>query len=134
VTPHSVYLRTACTLPNRFRIPQDKFDENWLLARNISPATLDSSLRSAGWHFMAIAGDFRKMGFGLTEEAATRRALAFAFTFVCRRYNAAEVESVGVRRILGLKVVTVEIHARHIQQQTVLESIGGKSGQPFATS
>ena len=134
MTPHSVYLRTACTLPNRFRIPQDKFDENWLLARNISPATLDSSLRNAGWHFMAIAGTFRKMGFGLTEEAATRRALAFAFKYIQRRYNAAEVESVGIRRILGLKVVTVEMHARHIQQQTVLESVDGKSGQPFAAT
>jgi hypothetical protein len=129
-----VYLRTACTLPNRFRIPQDKFDENWLLARNISATTFDSSLRNAGWHFIAIAGAFRKMGFGLTEEAATRRALAFAFKYIQRRYNAAEVESVGVRRILGLKVVTVEMHARHIQQQTVIESIGGKSWQPFAAS
>jgi hypothetical protein len=134
VTPHSVYLRTACTLPNHFRIPQDKFDENWLLARNISSATLGSSLRNTDWHFMAITGAFREMGFGLTEEAATRKALASAFKHIQRRYNAAEVESVDVRRILGFKVVTVEMHARHIQEQTVLESIGGKSGQPFATS
>jgi hypothetical protein len=129
-----VYLRTACTLPNRFRIPQDKFDENWVLARDIPSATFDSSLRNAGWHFIAIAGAFRKMGFGLTEEAATRRALAFAFKYIHRRYNAAEVESVGVKSMLGLRVATVELHARHIQQQTVLESIGGKSGWPFATS
>lgn len=130
MTPHSVYLRKSCTLPNRFRLAQDKFDENWLLARNISAATFDSSLRHAGWHFIAIAGTFRKMGFGFTEDAALRRALALAFKYIHRSYNAAEVESVGVKRLLGLRVATVELHARHIQQQTVVESIGDKSSQP----
>lgn len=134
MTPHSVYLRTACTLPNRFRLAQDKFDENWLLARDVSAATFDSSLRHAGWHFIAIAGTFRKIGFGLTEKAAIRRTLALAFKYIRRRYNAAEVESVSVMSVLGLRVATVEFHARHIQQQIVLENVDEKSGRPFAIS
>jgi hypothetical protein len=132
VTPHSVYLRTACALPNRFRLAQDKFDENWLLARNISATTFDSSLRNAGWHFIAIAGTFRKMGFGFTENAAIRRALAVAFKYIHRRYNAAEVGSVSVLRVLGLRVATIELNARHIQQQAILDGVDEKSGRPFA--
>lgn len=121
-------------MPNRFRLAHDKFDENWALARNISAATFDSSLRHAGWQFIAIAGSFRKIGFGCTEKAAIRRALALAFKYICRSYNAAEVESVSVMSVLGLRVATVELHARHIQQQIVLEDVDEKSGRPFAIS
>lgn len=121
-------------MPNRFRQAQERFDQDWTLAREMSAATFDAALRNAGWHFIWIKGSFRKKGFGLTEKAAIRRALALAFKYIHRRYNAAELESVRVRSFLGVRVAIVKLHARHVQQQSGFEIVDEKSGRPFSLS
>ena len=134
MTPHSVYLRTGCALPNRFRQPQERFDQDWMLAREMSAATFDAALRNAGWQFIWVRGSFREMGFGLSDKAAIRRALVIAFRYIHRRYNAAELESVRVSSFLGLRVARVKLHARHVQQQSGFEIVDEKSGRPFPPS
>lgn len=47
-------------------------------------------------------------------------------------YNAAEVESVHIRKCLGFRIAKVTLHARHIQQQASFGIADEKPLLPFA--
>jgi hypothetical protein len=113
-------------LPNRFRQAQERFDQDWMLAREMSAATFDAALRNAGWQLIWVRGSFREMGFGLSDKAAIHRTLVLAFKYIHRRYNAAELESVRVSCFLGLRVARVKLHARHVQPQSGFEIVDEK--------
>lgn len=118
---HSVFLRSGCILPHGMDPLCQPFGETWTHVEEIAATQFDSMVRQAGWHFMWIQGPVSRMGFGLTEEQATHRALASALKGIRKRFNAAELESVHFAKYPGFQVAHVVLQPRQIQQHTSLD-------------
>jgi hypothetical protein len=76
VRRHSVLLGKECILPDRLDPVRAPFGDNWMLVEQIGAAVFDTMIRQAGWHLIRMQGSCSRRGFGLTQEDATRRALA----------------------------------------------------------
>ena len=119
--PHSVFLRKACILPERLDPVREPCGENWMLVAEIAASVFDTMIRQKGWHFLWVHRPCTRRGYGLTQEAATRRALMRALKGVARRFNAAELIGVAARRYSGIHTANVTLQPRQVQQYTWLE-------------
>ena len=120
--PHTVFLRSGCILPDRFDLRQEPFCDGWTETLGAPVSEVDARIRKAGWHFMWITDSHTSRGLGSTPEIAIHRALVRALGRVKGRFNAAELESCEVTSCLGLRIARIELHTRHIQKQTSLDS------------
>jgi hypothetical protein len=118
--PYSVFLRTECTLPDGIDLVQEQFGEKWMSVADMKAAALDVIIRNAGWHFMWLDGPCSRLSAGRTAESAVGKAIVRALNQVKSRFNAAELDSINVRKYLGFVVAKVTLHARHIQQTATL--------------
>lgn len=87
---------------------------------NAAPAQLDVAVRDAGWHFMWIESACSRLGWGRTDEAATRRAIVRALSQLKKRFNTAELSRVRVSRYPGFWIAKATLQMRHIQQDASL--------------
>lgn len=95
------------------------------------PALLfDGMIRQAGWHFMWLQGACSRRGIGLTEEAATHRALVRALHGASRRFNAAELDAVHISRYPGFQIANVTVQPRQIQRHASLSIANDRHPQP----
>ena len=115
-----MFLRTACTLPDGIDLVQEQFCEKWLSVADTTAAALDVFIRNAGWHFMWLEGPYSRLSAGRTAESAIAKAMMLALNQVKERFNAAELDSINVRKYPGFLVAKVTLHARHIQQAATL--------------
>jgi hypothetical protein len=121
VTPHSVFLRKACILPDRMQPILEPAGENWTLLKEITAPVFDTMIRQLGWHFLWVYRPCTRRGFGKTQEAATRRALTRALKGVATRFNSAELIDVVARKYSGFHTANVTLQPRQVQQYTWLE-------------
>ena len=119
--PHSVFLREGCVLPDRLDPLREPCGEHWNLLKEITAPIFDTMVRQTGWHFLWVHSPCTRKGFGMTREAATRRALSRALKGVARRFNASELIDVEASRFSGLHSANVTLQPRQIQQYTWLE-------------
>jgi hypothetical protein len=89
----------------------------------IPVSVFDTMIRQAGWHFMWILHPSARRGFGMTEDAATGHALTRALRGVANRFNAAELDSVRVKKYPGFYVANVTLQSRQIQEHTSLDTV-----------
>lgn len=123
MTPHTVFLRAGCVLPEGIGLLQKPFGRRWALVQGIAAASLDRKIRAAGWHFMWLQDSASRRGLGFTDEAAIRSALAHALSQLRERFNAAEIESLQVAHYPGFRVARVGLQPRHIQRRALLDSV-----------
>jgi hypothetical protein len=114
---HSIFLRKDCRLPDGFRVAQERFNNGWMLAGDLSTAGLDWALRRAGWNFVWVGKASTRFGYGRTDSAALARATNRALDQIGPRFNAAEVDSVKMSGYPGFRIARVTAHARHILEQ-----------------
>ena len=126
MTSHSVFLRADCTLPDSVDPLREPFCDDWAHAVRLDAATLDGMIRRAGWHFMWVSRSCSRRGYGWTEETATQRALDRALRGIAGRFNAAEFDSLRIRRFLGIYIANATMEARQIQQNTSLDFVEEK--------
>jgi hypothetical protein len=69
---------------------------------------------------MWFEGSYSRLGAGRTAESAIGKAMTLALNQVNGRFNAAELDSIHVRKYPGFQVAKVTLHARHIQQAASL--------------
>ncbi|MGA3132497.1 MAG: hypothetical protein ABSD59_16960 [Terracidiphilus sp.] len=119
--PHSVFLRKTCILPDRLDPLREPGGENWTLVEEIAASVFDTMIRQMGWHFLWVYRPCTRRGFGLTQKAATQRALMRALKGVARRFNAAELIEVAANKFAGFYTANVTLQPRQIQQYTSLE-------------
>ena len=67
---------------------------------------------------MWLEGTYSRLGAGRTVESAIGKAVAL--NQVNGQFNAAELDSINVRKYPGFLVAKVTLHARHIQQAASL--------------
>ncbi|MGA8740248.1 MAG: hypothetical protein WB561_03570 [Terracidiphilus sp.] len=131
VKPRSVFLRVGCILPDCLNPLLRPVCANWGLVEEISAPIFDTMIRQAAWHFMWMRGSSSRMGFASKEEEATHHALIHALDGVGKRFNGAELESVKVKKYLGLYFSRVTLQPRQIQQQTSLDVADGSPLRTF---
>ena len=119
----SMFLRNSCRLPEGFRLKQQRFNDGWMSAGDISSAGLDVALRGAGWHFMWIEKACSRFGYGRTESSALTQATTRALDRISDQFNAAEVDSVRMSAYPGFRVARVNAHPRQIQRQASLSAM-----------
>jgi hypothetical protein len=95
--------------------------DRWTLVEEIPVMVFDTMVRQAGWHFMWLQGANTRRGFGTTPEEATSRGLTRALGGISRRFNAAELDAVRVKKYPGFYVANVTVQPRHIQENASLE-------------
>lgn len=104
-------------MPGGFRLEQERFNDGWMRAGDISTAGLDWALRGAGWRLLWIEKASRGLGFGRSEFAALSHATARALNRIGDRFNAAEVDSVRMSGFPWFRIVRVTAHPRQILEQ-----------------
>jgi len=128
VRPPAIFLRVDCELPDGLHLQQKPFGQAWMSVENAAPAQLDLAVRAADWHFMWIEAACSRIGWGLSDEAAVRRAITDALMQTRAKFNAAELSALRVSRYFGLCIAYVTVCTRHIQQTA---SLGSLDGQPI---
>jgi len=118
-----MFLRLRCALPDSVDPLREAFCDDWAHVLRLNSASLDGMIRRAGWHFMWVSKSCSRRGCGWTEETATRQALDRALRGIAGRFNAAEFESLRIRRVLGFYIANATMEARQIQQNTSLDLI-----------
>lgn len=118
-----MFLRNSCSLPSGFRLRQQRFNEGWMSAGDISSPGLDMALRGVGWNFVWIEKAATRFGFGRTDGAALSHATTRALNQIGNRFNAAEVDSVRMSAFPGFRIARVTAHARQIQAQSAPSAI-----------
>jgi hypothetical protein len=130
---HSVFLRKECILPKRLDPLREPVGDHWTRVDEIPASVFDTMIRQAGWHFMWILRPSARRGIGVTQEAATGRALARALRGVASRFNAAELDSIRVRKYPGFYIATVTLQSRQIQEHTSLDYVDERHPRVVAT-
>ena len=120
----AMFLRTGSILPIGMALKQTRFDEKWMSVENVTSASLDAQVRSAGWHFMFLQTAHSGIGIGRTVEAATNKAMALALKQTEGSFNAAGLGLIKVTRFPGLYVAKATLHTRQIQQHASLGLVG----------
>lgn len=130
MNPHSVFLRSGCILPDRLDPCLKPISDDWSVVEEIPALVFDTMIRKTGWHFMWLQGRSSRLGFGLTQEAAVRRALTRALNGVSQRFNAAELDCIEITQYPGFQIANVTVQTIHIQQKASLENIFEQHPQP----
>jgi hypothetical protein len=100
------------------------------MLEDIPALVFDTMIRQLGWHFMWLQGRCSRLGVGLTQEAATRRALARALNGISKRYNAAELDCIEITQYPGFQIANVTVQTIQIQQKASLDDIFEQPPQP----
>jgi hypothetical protein len=113
-----MFLRIGCELPGGFKVRQERFNEGWMLAGDISAVGLDATLRRSGWHFRWSLTQCSRLGFGRSDASAVSHATTRALRDIADSFNVAEVDQVQVSNYGGLRIARVTAHARQILKTT----------------
>ena len=127
---HSVFLRSECILPDRLDPCRQPVGKEWSVVEEIPALVFDTMVRQAGWHFMWLQEASSRRGIGLTEEAATHRALTLALKGVPKRFNAAELDFIEVTEYPGFHIARVTVQTLQIQRHASLNVAVGQNPQP----
>jgi hypothetical protein len=117
-----VFLREDCILPNPLNPLRAPFGEHWTHVDEITSSLFDTMVREAGWHFIWMSGSCSRRGYARSQEKAIENALGRALGAVSTQSNAADFDSVHVKKFLGFHVANVTVQRRRIQKHSVLES------------
>ena len=107
-------------LPDGIDLRQAQFCEKWMSVEDMTAAALDVKIRNAGWHFMWLQDAYSHFVTGGTAESAISKAINLALHQVNGRFNAAELDSINVRKYPCFQVAKVTLYARQIQQDASL--------------
>ncbi len=120
----TMLIREHVELPGDLSLETEEFREGWSFVQSGDTHWLDKEIRRRGWHFMWIGEGSRRGGVGKTSQDAIAGALKLALRRVSECFNAAEVESIEVKKYPWFVVAKVKVYPYQIQQDGVLSSLG----------
>lgn len=121
----TMLLRGRVELPGDLRLVTEEFREGWSFVQSGDTHWLDKEVRTRGWHFIWISEGLIRGGVGRTSEEAIAGALKLALRRVSAGFNAAEVESIEIRKYPWFAVAKVKVYPYQIQQGSVLSASDG---------
>jgi hypothetical protein len=121
----TMLLRGRVELPDNLELVTEEFQEGWSFVQSGDTHWLDKEVRARGWHFMWIGEGSRRGGVGQTSQEAIAGALKLALRRVSERFNAAQIESIEVKKYPWFVVAKVKVYPYQIQQSPVLSVSDG---------
>ena len=119
----TILLRGRVELPDNLNLATEEFREGWHFVQSGDTHRLDKEIRRRGWHFIWIGEGSRRSGVGQTSQEAIAGALKLALRGVSGCFNAAEVESIEVKKYPWFVLAKVKVYPYQIQQGSVLSSL-----------
>ena len=120
----TIMVREGACFPESLGVASEAYSRRWRLYSGMkTPAALDRSIRTQGWSFFYLGEQHSAFAFGSVGESGVRKALnRLLRNAEPDAFNCIEVTGIAARRFLGLSIVMVYGHSRHIQRSGDLES------------
>jgi|HubBroStandDraft_6_1064221.scaffolds.fasta_scaffold157420_2 hypothetical protein len=118
----TMLLRGRVEVPGDLSLVTEEFQEGWSFVQSGDTHWLNKEIRLRGWHFMWIGEGSRRGGVGQTSQEAIAGALKLALRRVGDCFNAAEIESIEVKKYPWFVVAKVKVYPYQIQESGVLSS------------
>lgn len=119
----TVLMQNGTLIPESIWVEEGPYSPGWEVIKNLDGNSLDRNARKSNWNFFFIAGSIHATswgpGNGVTARCAAIRALSKTQS---KKFNCFEITEVSIHRFLGIPYVNVVGHARHMQEDMVLES------------
>jgi len=129
----TMLLRGRVELPGELSLVTEEFQEGWSFVQSGDTHWLNKEIRLRGWHFMWIGEGSRRGGVGQTSQEAIAGALKLALRRVGDCFNAAEIESIEVKKYPWFVVAKVKVYPYQIQESGVLSSFDQKMPMVIAS-
>jgi hypothetical protein len=122
ITERTMLLRGHVELPDDLNLVTEEFQGGWNFVQSGDNHWLDKEIRRRGWPFMWIGEGSRRGGVGKTSQGAIAGALKLALRRVSERFNAAEAESIELKKYPWFVLAKVTVYPYQIQPGSVLSS------------
>ncbi len=114
----TVFIREGTPLPTLRSMESEQFLPGWRIVKNLDRQALTREIEGASWNFFYLAGEIRTTVFGRDRLGTLRRAVK---RIVAKqegqsfRFNALEITKIASKWFLGIPLLSVTAHSRHIQ-------------------
>jgi hypothetical protein len=116
-TSGTVLIRDNTQLPAGLAIESELYLPGWRVVRNLNGYELGRKIEQAQWNFFYLAGDFEAMTVGSEGPESVRRAVKHVLAKQAgQKVNSLQITKVVSRRFLGIPVLCITAHFRHIQR------------------
>jgi len=96
----------------------ERFLPGWRMVKNLDRQALTRAIEGANWNFFYLAGEIRTTVFGREGVGTLRRAVKRILAKQedqSFRFNALEITKIASKWFLGIPLLRVTAHSRHIQ-------------------
>jgi hypothetical protein len=114
----TVFFREGTPLPITLSMGSERFLPGWRIVKNLDRQALTREIEQANWNFFYLAGEIRTTVFGREGVGTLRRAVK---RIVAKqdgqsfRFNSLEITKIASKWFLGIPLLSVTAHSRHIQ-------------------
>ena len=113
----TIFIKEDAPLPANLPIEGEAFLPGWRVVKNLDRSTLARSIEGANWNSFYLTGEIRATVLGRDRPGTLRRAVKRVLAKQeGQKFNSLEITKVVSKRFLGIPLMRVTAHARHIQQ------------------
>jgi hypothetical protein len=114
----TVFIREGTPLPTMRSMETEPFLPGWRIVKNLDRQALTREIEGANWNFFYLAGEIRTTVLGREGVGTLRRAVKRILAKQeghSFRFNALEITKISSKWLLGIPLLRVTAHSRHIQ-------------------
>jgi len=114
----TLLIREGTPLPTTLSMESEQFLPGWRIVKNLDRQTLTRKIEAANWNFFYLAGEIRTTVLGPERLGTLRRAVKRILAKQegqSFRFNALEITEIASKWFLGIPLLSVTAHSRHIQ-------------------
>jgi hypothetical protein len=114
----TVFIREDTPLPTMLSMESERFLPGWRMVNSLDRQALTRAIEGANWNFFYLAGEIRTTVFGREGAGTLRRAVKRVLAKQegqSFRFNALEITKIASKWFLGIPLLRVTAHSRHIQ-------------------
>src|SRR3981081_1497778 len=122
-TTRTVFIREGTPLPTTLSMDSERFLPGWRIVKNLDRQALTREIEGASWNFFYLAGEIRATVFGRDGVGTLRRAVKRILAKQegqSFRFNSLEITKIASKWFLGIPLLRVTAHSRHIQLDIAL--------------
>ncbi len=117
-TTRTVFIREGTPLPTLRSMETEQFLPGWRIVKNLDRQALTREIEGASWNFFYLAGEIRTTVLGRERLGTLRRAVKRILAKQegqSFRFNSLEITKIASKWFLGIPLLRVTAHSRHIQ-------------------
>lgn len=129
-----VFIRDRTPLPALRSMESEPFFPGWRIVKNLDRQELTQEIEGANWNFFYLAGEIRATVLGRGGVGSLRRAVKRILAKQedqSFRFNALEVTRIDSKWFLGIPLLRLTAHSRHIQLSIALIPAKDAFRRPF---